>query len=74
MINSEPAVPPGRQMPGEQNPAEQNPEDRAEGRLDAIMRSGARGALTLAGIATIVVMAIWFAFYFLVFVPRAVVP
>lgn len=69
MINSEPAVPPSRQTPGEQTPG-----DQAEGRLDAILRSGARGALTLAGIATIVVMAIWFAFYFLVFVPRAVVP
>lgn len=69
MINSEPAVPPSRQMPGEQTPWDQD-----EGRLDAILRSGARGALTLAGIATIIVMTIWFAFYFLVFVPRAVVP
>lgn len=74
MINSEPAVPPGGQTPGEQTPAEQTPGDQVGERLDAILRSGARGALTLAGIATFVVMAIWFAFYFVVFVPRAVVP
>jgi hypothetical protein len=36
--------------------------------------SGAGGALALAGIATFVVVAIWFAFYLLVFVPRAGAP
>jgi len=39
--------------------------------VDAIVRSGPRGALVLAGIATAIVIALWFAFYFLVFVPRA---
>jgi fatty acid desaturase len=39
-----------------------------------IVISGARGAIALAGIATLVVVAIWFAFYLLVFVPRASVP
>lgn len=34
----------------------------------------ARGALVVAGIATALVTAIWFAFYFLVFVPRAPAP
>jgi hypothetical protein len=38
--------------------------------VDAILPSGARGAVVLAGIATAIVVAIWFAFYFLVFVPR----
>ena len=38
--------------------------------VEAIMQSGARGAVVLAGIATAIVVAIWFAFYFLVFVPR----
>jgi hypothetical protein len=38
------------------------------------MSSGAGGALALAGIATFVVVAIWFAFYLLVFVPRAGAP
>ena len=36
--------------------------------------SGAVGAVAVAGIATALVTAIWFAFYFLVFVPRAPVP
>jgi hypothetical protein len=39
-----------------------------------IVGSGARGALALAGIATAIVILIWFAFYLLVFVPRASVP
>lgn len=42
--------------------------------VDAIVRSGARGAVAVAGIATAIVLAIWFAFYFLVFVPRAGAP
>jgi hypothetical protein len=33
-----------------------------------------KGALTLAALATTIVAAIWFAFYFLVFVPRAPAP
>jgi hypothetical protein len=38
--------------------------------VNAILRSGARGAIALAGIGTAIVVAIWFAFYFLIFVPR----
>ncbi len=34
----------------------------------------ARGALAVAGVATALVTAMWFAFYFLVFVPRAPAP
>ena len=45
-----------------------------EAAVNAISQSGARGALVLAGLATGVVVAIWFAFYLLVFVPRAVAP
>jgi hypothetical protein len=41
---------------------------------DAILRSGAKGAVVLAGVATAIVLAIWFAFYLLVFLPRAVAP
>ena len=43
------------------------PDDAA---VDAILRSGPRGAVVLAGIGTAIVVAIWFAFYFLVFMPR----
>jgi hypothetical protein len=38
--------------------------------VNASLRSGARGAIVLAGIATAIIVAIWFAFYFLIFVPR----
>lgn len=42
--------------------------------VNAIVRSGAGGAIMLAGIATAIVIALWFAFYLLVFVPRAIAP
>lgn len=42
--------------------------------VNAIMQSGAKGAVVLAGLATVIVVAIWFAFYLLVFVPRAITP
>jgi hypothetical protein len=40
--------------------------------VDAIVSSGPRGALTLAGLATLIVVAIWFAFYLFVFTPRGI--
>jgi len=39
--------------------------------VNAILRSSPRGAAVLAGISTAIIVAIWFAFYFLIFVPRA---
>jgi hypothetical protein len=42
--------------------------------VEAILRSGAKGAVVLAGLATAIVVAIWFVFYLLVFVPRAIAP
>jgi len=62
MINSEPTS--GESDAGTQQDAEMN----------AILRSGAKGAVVLAGLATAIVVAIWFAFYLLVFVPRAIPP
>jgi hypothetical protein len=62
MINSHPAT--GDDVASAQQDADVN----------AILRSGAKGAVVLAGIATVVVVAIWFAFYLLVFVPRAIAP
>jgi hypothetical protein len=41
--------------------------------VDAIVRAGPRGAVAVAGIATAIVVALWFAFYWLVFLPRGVV-
>jgi hypothetical protein len=42
--------------------------------VNAILRSGAKGAVVLAGLATVIVVALWFAFYLLVFMPRAITP
>ena len=42
--------------------------------VDAIVRTGPRGAVAVAGIATAIVIALWFAFYLFVFLPRAVSP
>jgi hypothetical protein len=42
--------------------------------IDAIVERGPRGAIALAGIATFIVVAIWFAFYLFVFSPRATMP
>jgi hypothetical protein len=41
--------------------------------VEAIVGSGPRGAIAVAGVATAVVIALWFAFYFLVFLPRGVI-
>ena len=41
-----------------------------DAKIDRIVRSGPRGAIVVAGIATAIVMALWFAFYFMVFLPR----
>ncbi len=43
-----------------------------EERVDAIVRSGPGGAVAVAGVATAVVIALWFAFYLFVFLPRSV--
>jgi hypothetical protein len=39
--------------------------------VDAIVRAGPRGGLAVAAVATAVVIGLWFAFYFLVFLPRS---
>ena len=41
-----------------------------DARVDKIVRSGPLGAVVVAGIATAIVIAFWFAFYFMVFLPR----
>jgi hypothetical protein len=46
------------------------PQDEAA--VNAILRSGAIGAVVLAGLAAAIVMAIWFVFYLAVFLPRAI--
>jgi hypothetical protein len=60
MLNSEP-IP---------NDGTSPPQDEAA--VNAILRSGAIGAVVLAGLATAIVVAIWFVFYLLIFLPRAI--
>lgn len=47
------------------------PAGDVEARLEEIVARGPYGALALAGVATAIVFAIWFAFYLFVFTPRA---
>ena len=58
MLNSEPT-----------NSDDTIPQDDA---VSATLRSGAIGAVVVAGLATAIVIAIWFVFYFAVFLPRAI--
>ncbi|MGN6319784.1 hypothetical protein [Trinickia sp.] len=55
------------------NEARAGAADREAQRVDEIVRSGPAGAIAVAGIATAIVVALWFAFYFLVFLPRGVI-
>jgi hypothetical protein len=41
--------------------------------VDDIVREGPQGALAVAGTATAIVIGLWFAFYFLVFLPRGTI-
>jgi hypothetical protein len=49
-------------------------DEASDSDIEAIVESGPWGAVALAGIATFLVVAIWFAFYLFVFTPRAVTP
>ncbi len=64
MLNSDPPV-------GNTTTGDPTSEDADIGPL---LPPGAVGAAALAGIATAIVVAIWFAFWLLVFVPRAGAP
>jgi hypothetical protein len=55
MINSAP----------EQTPISQTPS------VETIVSAGPGGAIAVAGIATAIVVALWFAFYLMVFLPRS---
>jgi hypothetical protein len=45
-------------------------ETTADDRVNRIVAAGPGGALVVAGIATALVVAMWFAFYLFVFLPR----
>ena len=46
------------------------PAETGEAAVESVMRSGAHGAIVVAGVAVAIVIALWFAFYLLVFAPR----
>jgi len=57
------------------NPIDRDPADVAvddQRRIDAIVATGPSGAFAVAGLATAIVVAIWFAFYFFAYLPRGV--
>ncbi len=46
------------------------PAPPAPNAVERIVAGGPRGALAIAGAATVIVVAIWLAFYLFVFLPR----
>ena len=48
-------------------------EQEEDRRVDDIVRQGPTGAFAVAGIATAIVVAIYFIFYFAVYLPRGAV-
>ncbi len=46
------------------------PVETGEVAVERAMRSGAHGAILVAGLAVAIVIGLWFAFYLLVFAPR----
>jgi hypothetical protein len=51
-----------------------SPVEAAEHDVERIAAAAPRGALALAGVATLIVVVLWFAFYLLVFVARTATP
>lgn len=48
-------------------------QDAEDHRVDEIVKRGPSGAFAVAGVATGIVVAIYFIFYFVVYLPRGVV-
>jgi hypothetical protein len=44
--------------------------ESSDAKVEEIVRRGPAGAFALAGIATAIVVALYFAFYFIVYLPR----
>jgi len=57
-------------MPAPIEPDDNNRDDRE---VDEIVGRGPSGAFAVAGIATLIVVAIYFAFYFFIYLPRGAV-
>ena len=54
-------------------PDERNATEGNDAQVDEIVSRGPAGAFAVAGIATAIVVAIYFAFYFFVFLPRGAI-
>jgi len=48
------------------------PQHRDDEAVDRIVREGPSGTWAVAGVATFLVVAIWFLFYFIVYLPRGI--
>jgi len=57
----------------QQPPPPQPHADPQAAAVEEIVRQGPRGTFAVAGVATAIVVAIFFLFYFLVFLPRGAV-
>ena len=51
---------------------QQEPRRSEDEAVDRIVREGPSGTWAVAGVATFIVVLIWFLFYFLVYLPRGV--
>ena len=58
-------------MTDSENPQARDPAEDAA--VDEIVSKGPAGTFAVAGLATAIVFAIFFAFYFFVFLPRGIV-
>ena len=54
-------------------PIELDDNNRDDREVDEIVARGPSGAFAVAGIATLIVVAIYFAFYFFIYLPRGAV-
>jgi hypothetical protein len=50
-----------------------DPSELEQDRIDEIVEKGPTGAFAVAGVATAIVVALWFAFYFFAYLPRGAV-
>jgi hypothetical protein len=53
-----------------ENPSAAPPSDED---IERVVAAGPHGAIAVAGVATLIVMAIWVGFYLFVFLPRGIV-
>ena len=53
--------------------AQTDPAEADDAAVDAIVGRGPSGAFAVGGVATAIVVAIYFAFYFVVYLPRGAV-